>query len=84
MKSEKYQNIVWDIDPTDSMRIRVFDRITDETILRIFLGEAIEMAGRTPVLRHVEVCERSTWKTWHEDTNYNAALVWKIMTDESK
>lgn len=60
------QGYSWDLDPKDNMVMVVTNN--GETILRIFLGEAMESAGKTAVMKHVAECNRSPWiKTWHDE-----------------
>ena len=55
----------WEMHPTDSMILLV--KHHNEIVLRIFIGEAMEQAGRTAVLAHVQTCEGSEWiDSWHE------------------
>lgn len=51
----------WDLDPDDSMVIVV--RHFGDPILRIFIGEAMEYAGRPNIMKHVAECNRSPWIT---------------------
>ena len=53
----------WDVDKNDPMIITVMHR--GERVLRIFIGEAMEYAGRRNVMKHVAECDRSPWiTTW--------------------
>ena len=53
----------WEVDKTDPMMINVMHR--GERVLRIFIGEAMEYAGRRNVMKHVAECDRSPWiTTW--------------------
>jgi len=56
----------WDQDPNDPMYV-IF-RHQDKIVLRGFLGEAIEQAGRKNIMQHVAECDRTTWLTkWQEE-----------------
>lgn len=38
----------------------------------IFLGEAMESAGRESVMRHIDEIERSPWiRSWHADYTFS-------------
>lgn len=55
----------WDIDEENPMRIDI--KKDGEKLFSIFLGEAMEAAGRHAVMRHVKECENSPWiDRWHE------------------
>jgi hypothetical protein len=56
----------WDMHPTDPMIILV--KHNDNVVQRIFLGEAMECAGKTAVMKHVDVCNNTPWITsWHDE-----------------
>jgi hypothetical protein len=60
----------WDIEPgTLSLKISYNGRVA----FSLFLGEAMEAAGREAVMEHIKEIERSTWiKGWHKPTiEYN-------------
>jgi hypothetical protein len=55
----------WTLDDSDPMIIVIKQH--GSTIMRIFLGEAMESAGRARVMSHVRECDRSPWlKQWRE------------------
>ena len=55
----------WITDPDDPMIIVV--KHYGSTVMRIFLGEAMESAGRARVMEHVRACDQSAWlKQWRE------------------
>lgn len=68
--------IVWNIEQDDPMRIKIWASKQDydaglPPTARIFLGEAIESAGREAVMRHIAEIERSPWiRAWHADYTY--------------
>ena len=49
----------WEIDPADRMMIRIKHR--GARLFSIFLGEAMESAGRKNIMAHVKECDRSPW-----------------------
>jgi len=69
---------VWEIDPEDRMMIHIWASSEDhdrgaEPRMRIYLGEAIESAGRIPVMAHIEEIERTPWiYRWHAELSYDA------------
>lgn len=73
---QKYhQGYRWDLDPDDPMVIVI--RKDDVVVMRIFLGEAMEGAGKFRVMKHVEECNRSPWiDSWHNGTK---ADTWQIL-----
>ena len=64
------------MDEQDPMRINVWSSLEDYNAkqpptCRIFLGEAMESAGREAVMRHIAEIERSPWiRSWHADHTY--------------
>ncbi len=55
----------WAIDDDEPMIMVI--KHYGATVMRIFLGEAIESMGRESVMRHVRECDRSPWlKQWRE------------------
>jgi hypothetical protein len=39
-----------------------------EEVMNIFIGEAIEIAGREVVMKHIQEIERTPWiRNWHYD-----------------
>jgi hypothetical protein len=69
---------VWELDPEDRMMILVWASLEDHEQgrpprMRIYLGEAIESAGRIPVMEHIREIERSPWiYRWHAELSYDA------------
>jgi hypothetical protein len=56
----------WNLSKTDPMIIEIFHN--GNKIMGIFLGEAMESAGRTQVMRHVKECDNTPWlMRWHDD-----------------
>lgn len=55
----------WTLDDSDPMIIVI--KHYGSTVMRIFLGEAMESAGRARVMSHVRECDRTPWlKQWRE------------------
>ena len=56
----------WDLSKTDPMMIEI--KKNGVKIFSIFMGEAMESAGRRAVMKHVRVCDETPWlKKWHMD-----------------
>jgi hypothetical protein len=56
----------WDLDPEDCMKIVI--KKNGVRLFSIFLGEAMESAGRRAIMKHVRVCDNTPWlKKWHMD-----------------
>ena len=49
----------WDLSPSDPMIMEIYHR--GYQVMSIFLGEAMEAAGRDLVMKHVRECDRSPW-----------------------
>jgi len=68
--------IIWNIDRDDPMHLKIWASLDDynagaSPMANIFLGEAIESAGREAVMRHIAEIERSPWiRSWHADYTY--------------
>lgn len=68
--------IIWDIDKEDPMHIRIWNSREDYDLklppaASIFLGEAMESAGREAVMNHVAEIDRSPWiRSWHTDHTF--------------
>lgn len=68
---------VWEIDRQDPMIICVWASLDDHEldkppVMRIFLGEAMEAAGRIAVMAHIDEIESSPWITrWHSGVTYD-------------
>lgn len=81
------RKLSWEIDPLDPMVIDIWyrhDRIDGDPVkmFSIFLGEAMECAGRELVLAHVKACDSQSWVTnWHENTLAKKAKAWKILSE---
>lgn len=53
----------WDIQ-SDTLRVVI--SYDGEEVMGIFLGEAMETAGRKVITEHIQEIERSPWiKNWH-------------------
>lgn len=62
-------NFIWGLDKENPMIICVYKSRADYTAgrsaMRIFLGEAIELAGRKRVMQHISDCDSTPWlKDW--------------------
>lgn len=58
------QGYSWEQDYNDPMIIVI--RYMGQPVMRFFLGEAMEGAGRKRIMAHVAECDRSPWITsWH-------------------
>lgn len=56
----------WNLSEHDPMIIEIFHN--NARVMSIFLGEAMESAGRVRVMRHVKACDNSPWLIkWHDD-----------------
>jgi hypothetical protein len=51
----------WSMDPADPMGILIYHH--GHQVMSIFLGEAMEVAGRELVMKHVAECDRTPWLT---------------------
>ena len=62
----------WKIDvENDPMHLVVYDVKDHSTVMKIFLGEAMEIAGRMPVMNHIREIENSKWiASWHNDNSF--------------
>jgi len=59
-------NYSWDLSKTDPMIIEI--KKDGVRLFSIFIGEAMESAGRRAIMKHVRECDRSHWiKKWHMD-----------------
>jgi hypothetical protein len=59
-------NYSWDLSKDDPMIIEI--RKDGVRLFSIFMGEAMESAGRRAVMKHVRVCDETPWlKKWHMD-----------------
>jgi hypothetical protein len=57
----------WDLDKKDPMVIVIF--CNGKRVMSLFLGEAMESAGREEIMKHVAEIENSPWiRTWHKVT----------------
>lgn len=67
---------VWNIDKNDPMHIKIWNSAEDyqanlPPVTTIFLGEAMESAGRGAVMQHIDEIERSPWiRSWHADYTF--------------
>lgn len=56
----------WGMSPDDPMIIVI--NYDGKRIMSLFLGEAMESAGRKAIMKHVRECDRSHWLSkWHDD-----------------
>lgn len=56
----------WDLDEKDKMIIVI--KKNGVRVMSLFLGEAMESAGRKNIMKHVRECDRSPWiKKWGAD-----------------
>ena len=68
--------LIWNIDKEDPMLIKIWTSHKDYDLnlppaATIFLGEAIESAGREAVMQHIEEIDRSPWiRSWHADHTF--------------
>jgi hypothetical protein len=52
----------------------------DKILFSIFIGEAMENAGRNNVMKHVRECDNSPWlKDWQDE---KATEVIRVLTDK--
>jgi hypothetical protein len=51
----------WDLDLDNPMSIEIYHR--GHLVMSLFLGEAMESAGRELVMQHVAECDRTPWLT---------------------
>jgi len=66
MQTLHLEGYSWSNSPNDPMLIEI--KYGGELIMRFFLGEAIENAGRKRVLEHVKHCDNTPWlKRWQEE-----------------
>jgi hypothetical protein len=56
----KYADMTWQND-RDNMLIRVYNRVTGETLFNISVHEIIESSSRAKVVKHVKDCDDSAW-----------------------
>ena len=60
------QEYSWDMHPTDPMIILF--KHNGNVVQRVFLGEAMESAGKTAVMKHVNICNNTPWHiTWNDE-----------------
>ena len=56
----------WDMDSNDPMIILF--KHNGNVVQRVFLGEATESAGKTAVMKHVNICNNTPWLTkWNDE-----------------
>lgn len=72
----------WTIDH-GTMSIKIRDGHT--VVMSIFLGEAMELAGRRQVMKHVAECDRSLWlHDWQQEKQEaEAAVIADILAGNS-
>jgi hypothetical protein len=58
----------WQPQTEDPMMIDI--RKDGKLLFTLFLGEAMEYAGRERVMKHVAECDKTPWlRKWHSKTN---------------
>ena len=68
--------LIWNIDDDDPMLIKIWNSVEDydlklPPVARIFLGEAIESAGREAVMNHIAEIDRSPWiRSWQAEHTF--------------
>lgn len=56
----------WDLDSNDKMIIVI--KRHGVRVMSLFLGEAMESAGRKNIMKHVKECDKSPWlKKWQDE-----------------
>jgi len=66
----------WDLAPDDKMIVVI--KYNGERVMSLFLGEAMESAGRTAVMRHVNACDGSPWlNKWQEEAMESTVRILK-------
>ena len=61
-----FDDYTWENDKDDPMIVIIKHQGQD--LMRFFIGEAMEGAGRVRVMRHVRECDRSPWlKEWRDE-----------------
>jgi len=60
-----FDNYSWENDKDDPMIVII--KRQGQPLMRFFIGEAMEGAGRNRVMAHVRECDHSPWlKEWRE------------------
>ena len=60
-----FDDYTWENDKDDPMIVVV--KRQGQPLMRFFIGEAMEGAGRKRVMAHVRECDHSSWlKEWRE------------------
>ncbi len=68
--------LIWNIEEDEPMTIKIWNTEADYNpklapAASIFLGEAMETAGREAVMQHIEEIDRSPWiRAWHADHTF--------------
>lgn len=71
-----FDNYSWENDTTDPMIILI--KYHGDVVMRIFLGEAMENAGRQRIMAHVHECDHSPWLTeWHTEAKEDLVRILK-------
>lgn len=55
-----YDDYSWTVEPGT---MTVLIKKNNTLVMKFFLGEAIELAGRKNVVKHVQACDNSQWLT---------------------
>ena len=75
------RDLAWGLSDDNPMILEIKVRNTGQVLMRIFLGEAMEAAGREAVMAHVAECDQSPWITsWHQNTNNPKCQVWQTIS----
>lgn len=70
LRGEKLASkLSWELDLLDPMIINIVyaEGDNDCVVMQIFIGEAIDCAGREPIMEHLSEIESSPWLVnWHK------------------
>lgn len=70
----------WTLDEKDPMLIVI--KKNGERLFSIFVGEAMESAGRHAIMKHVRECNNSPWlKKWQTDAMEEVAEILRGNTE---
>ncbi len=68
--------LIWNIEEDEPMTIKIWNTEADYNLklppaASIFVGEAMESAGREAVMQHIAEIDRSPWiRSWHADHTF--------------
>jgi hypothetical protein len=66
----------WNLSKKDPMIIEI--NFNGLRVMSLFMGEAMELAGRHRVMEHVKECDRSPWlRQWHIEAMDDVATILK-------